>query len=189
MDPRQRIQGFVFNNNVVAAWNNGAGTAVNLADPCYAMNNIHMAQAFDAGACALVGSAGADTITGGGGNNQLWGAGGDDLLIGGAGSNAFWGGQGDGHDRITEAGVNAHDALYLYNVDWNSFRRHPPGRRPAIFPDRWFHNGPDQLVQPWTLANGSRALSLTTVPWPPGTTAQAPQLTLADPCYANEQHP
>jgi Ca2+-binding RTX toxin-like protein len=65
----------------------------------------------------LVGAAGSDTLVGGVGDDVLAGGAGDDLLIGGAGADHFVFLKGDGHDVVTDFGLNGdHDVLDISNL-------------------------------------------------------------------------
>lgn len=64
----------------------------------------------------LVGGAGQDTLRGGAGNDTIQGGTGDDRMAGGAGADRFDLAQGDGHDRIVDFAPGV-DALRFTGVD------------------------------------------------------------------------
>jgi Ca2+-binding RTX toxin-like protein len=69
------------------------------------------------GADTLSGAAGNDTIVGGAGDDVIKGGPGNDLLIGGAGADRFVFMKGDGHDVVTDFGLNGdHDVLDISNL-------------------------------------------------------------------------
>lgn len=118
----RRMQNFVFKENGMAVdylWNAGQSCEVNLYDAEFSLSNVHKAICVDSASATMRGTAGADYLQGGSGNDQIWGGqSGVDTLSGGAGADQYWWGVGNsGNVTIKDDISNTQDTLYLYNLN------------------------------------------------------------------------
>ncbi|MDU2063379.1 MAG: calcium-binding protein [Sporomusaceae bacterium] len=150
MDAKARIQGWVFGRTAVA-WNDGEEAIVDLAKPCYAQLDMHIAIGSAAGNSILRGSGGDDVLLGGIGGSQMWSGAGNDVMTGGSGKDEYWWGSSDDHDVITSRADNSQDSIMLYNTPLSSIHSQLSGNDLVISLD----GSSDTLtIQDWARGGG-----------------------------------
>ena len=138
----KRLQSFVAADNIVYAWNNGAGAEVNLYEDCLKIINPTKIISLDSGSCILRGGVNNDELTGNSGNDNLGGGtGGNDTMAGGAGSNAFWWGKGDQRDTVLSSSKS--DMLCVYNAAFAERSGYISATGDLVYE---FNNGADRVT-------------------------------------------